>query len=69
MYIRNVGIQIQHYYPEDSLKKAVRWDLYHIRALAIAVNLTSTKWWAPASDSKWRMGFNNVDKMVGSCQC
>jgi hypothetical protein len=39
--------------------------------------LTSTKWWAPASASKWRMGINsafnpypaNVDKMVGSCQC
>jgi hypothetical protein len=35
--------------------------------------LTSTKWRAPASASKWRMGFNtypaNVDKMVGSCQC
>jgi hypothetical protein len=39
--------------------------------------LTWKKWWAPASASKWRMGFNsafnpypaNVDKMVGSCQC
>jgi hypothetical protein len=22
--------------------------------------LTSTKWWAPASASKWRMGFNSA---------
>jgi hypothetical protein len=31
------------------------------------------KMMAPASASKWRMGFNpypaNVDKMVGYCQC
>jgi hypothetical protein len=32
-----------------------RWDL-------TLILLTSTKWWAPASDSKWRMGFNSEFK-------
>ena len=35
--------------------------------------LTWTKWRAPASASKWRMGFNlylaNVDNMASSYQC
>jgi hypothetical protein len=26
--------------------------------------LTSTKWWAPASASKWRMGFNSAFKVL-----
>jgi len=26
-----------------------------------------TKWWAPASASKWRMGFNSAFKGLSSC--
>jgi hypothetical protein len=29
--------------------------------------LTSTKWRAPASDSKWRMGFNSAFKGLMHC--
>jgi hypothetical protein len=32
-----------------------RWDLTPIL-------LTSTKWWTPASGSKWQMGFNSAFK-------
>jgi hypothetical protein len=30
--------------------------------LLTLILLTSTKWWAPASASKWRMGFNSAFK-------
>jgi hypothetical protein len=33
-------------------------DFKHFSGLTLIL-LTSTKWWAPASASKWRMGFNS----------
>jgi hypothetical protein len=37
----------------------MRNRMYHNLTLIL---LTSTKWWAPASASKWRMGFNPAFK-------
>jgi hypothetical protein len=41
-------------------------DPYHItvKPLLTLILLTSTKWWASASASKWRMGFNSVFKRL-----
>jgi hypothetical protein len=33
------------------------------------VLLTSTKWWTPASASKWRMGFNSAFKGLKGASC
>jgi hypothetical protein len=58
-------------------------DLYEIHgaiqrqcntASLTLILLTSTKWWAPASVSKWRMGFNSAFKglmtsFANTCFC
>jgi hypothetical protein len=53
-------------------KKSVRTKLYtkEMNTLCVICSsrtvtlilLTSTKWWAPASASKWQMGFNSAFK-------
>jgi hypothetical protein len=44
------------------LKEAVM-DILYIRLIKLTlILLTWTKWWAPASASKWRMGFNSAFK-------
>jgi hypothetical protein len=38
------------------------FQVFSDRICLTLILLTSTKWWAPASDSKWRMGFNSAFK-------
>jgi hypothetical protein len=50
------------FFPEvKSLKGSVDHPP-HLPPRLTLILLTSTKWWAPASGSKWQMGFNSTFK-------
>jgi hypothetical protein len=53
-------------YDFQSLKDVTSMRLC-LRGLTLIL-LTSTKWWAPASDSKWRMGFNSAFKGLSNIE-
>jgi hypothetical protein len=79
---RNIGREITKNRTNTGLSPTITYSVFlYPFPLLTLILLTCTKWWAPTSASKWRMGFNsafkrlinpypvNVYKMVGSCQC
>jgi hypothetical protein len=54
---------------EYSVPTSHRTELLTIRKTyrLTLILLTWTKWWTPASASKWRMGFNSAFKVLMLC--